>query len=204
MEVYIMSDNSSQAKWANPSPAGLVALAVATFAFFAMLSGSVDASSRLFAGVWLLGGFVVQLVVGLIDLRTNNIAGGNTFLFFCAFFMLASGIMLILKWWSAQQGITIDGRIDGYVWIALTVALILWTPAFFKSSKLLTFVVIFIDVALPFITLMDLGVMPASFSMIPAIFMLLAGITALYLSAAIVVNGTFGKNVFPMPGPFIK
>ncbi len=198
-----MSD-STEVKWANPSPAGLVALAVAAFAFFAMLSGSVDATARLYAGIWLLGGFVVQIVVALIDLRSNNISGGNTFLFFSAFFMLVSGILLVLKWWTANEGITIDGRIDGYVWIALTTALILWTPAFFKSTKLLTFVVLFLDVALPFITLMDLGVMPSSFSMIPAIFMLLAGVTALYLSAAIVVNGTFGKKVFPMPGPFIK
>lgn len=193
-----------QKKWANPSPAGLVALGVATFAFFAMLSGNVDPSARLFAGIWLLGGFVVQIVVALIDLRMRNVAGGNTFLFFAAFFMLVSGILLIVKWWAAEKGIEIDGRIDGYVWIVLTMSTILWTPAFFKSTKLLTFVILFIDVALPFITLMDLKLIPASFSMIPAIFMLLAGITAVYLAAAIVVNETFGKKVFPMPGPFIK
>lgn len=199
-----MSDHSAPQKWANPTPAGLVALAVATFAFFAMLSGSVEPSARLFAGVWLLGGFIVQFIVALVDLRGNNTAGGNTFLFFSAFFMFVSGILLILKWWTAKEGIDVDARIDGYVWIVLTISLILWTPAFFKSTKLLTFVVIFLDIALPFITLMDLGILDSSFSMIPAIFMLLSGCTAIYLAAALVVNATFEKTVFPIPKPFIK
>ncbi len=199
-----MSSESTPVKWANPSPAGLVALGVATFAFFAMLSGSVDSSARLSAGIWLLGGFIVQIVVALIDLRSGNVAGGNTFLFFSAFFMFVSGLLLILKWWTAKEGIEVDFRIDGYVWIVLTLSLILWTPAFFKSTKLLTLVVIFLDIALPFITLMDLGLMPASYAMIPAVFMLLSGCTAIYLAAAIVVNETFGKSVFPIPKPFIQ
>ena len=199
-----MSDQATQPKWANPSPAGLVALGVATFSFFAMLSGNVDSTARLSAGIWLLGGFIVQIVVALIDLRSNNTAGGNTFLFFSAFFMLVSGILLILKWWLAKENLAVDFRIDGYVWIVLTLSLILWTPAFFKSTKLLTLVILFLDCALPFITLMDLGVLPASYSMIPAVFMLLSGCTAIYLAAAIVVNTTFDKTVFPIPKPFIK
>lgn len=199
-----MSESNGAPQAANPTPAGLVALAVAAFSFFAMLSGAVEPSARLFAGIWLLGGFVVQLVVALADLRAGSTAGGNTFLFFAAFFMLVSGVLLLLKWWTAHSGIEIDGRIDGYVWIVLTASLILWTPAFLKSNKLLALVVIFLDCALPFITLMDLQVLPGSVSMVPAIFMLLAGILAVYLAAAMVVNSTFGKTVFPIPGPFIK
>jgi uncharacterized protein len=192
----------TEQKWANPSPAGLVALAVATFAFFAMLSGSVQSSASVIAGIWLLGGFVVQLIVAIIDLNNKNTAGGNVFLYFSAFFMLISGLLLIVEWYFAKEGIKVDTHVSGYVWIVLTSTLILWTPAFFKSGKLLTFVVLFLDVALPFITLMNLGIaVPA---IIPAIFMLLAGCTAVYLAAAIIVNETFGKTVFPNPKPFIK
>jgi succinate-acetate transporter protein len=192
----------SEQKWSNPSPSGLVALAVATFAFFAMLSGVVDSSAGVIAGFWLLGGFVVQIFVAIIDLNNKNTAGGNIFLYFSAFFMLVSGLLLIFEWYMAKEGIHVDASISGYVWIALTMTTILWTPAFFKSGKLLTFVILFLDIALPCITLMDLGftVNP----MIPAIFMLLAGCTAVYLAAAIVVNETFGKKVFPNPDPFIK
>lgn len=192
----------TEQKWANPSPAGLVALAVACFAFFAMLSGAVDPSASVLAGIWLLGGFVVQIIVAIIDLNNKNVAGGNTFLFFSAFFMLISGLLLIFEWYAAKEGIKVDAHLSGYVWIVLTLSLILWTPAFFKSGKLLAIVILFLDIALPFITLMDLGV--AVSPMIPAIFMLLAGCTGVYLAAAIVVNETFGKKVFPNPGPFIK
>jgi succinate-acetate transporter protein len=192
----------SEQKWANPSPAGLVALAVATFAFFAMLSGAVESSASVIAGIWLLGGFVVQVIVAIIDLNSKNTAGGNIFLYFSAFFMLISGLLLIFEWYLAKEGIQVDAHISGYVWIALSLTTILWTPAFFKSGKLLTLIILFLDVALPFITVADLGI--AINAMIPAIFMLLAGCTAIYLAAAIVVNETFGKKVFPNPGPFIK
>lgn len=192
----------SEQKWSNPSPAGLVALAVATFAFFALLSGAVDSSAGVIAGFWLLGGFVVQIIVAIIDLNNKNTAGGNIFLFFSSFFMLISGLLLIFEWYMAKEGIAVDTHLSGYVWIALTATTILWTPAFFKSGKLLTFVLLFLDVALPFITLMDLGI--AINPMIPAVFMLLAGCTAVYLASAIVVNETLGFKFFPNPDPFIK
>jgi len=60
-----MSGNSS---WANPAPAGLVALAVACFTFYAILTGKVDGTAAPLLGCWIIGGFVVQLIVGLIEL----------------------------------------------------------------------------------------------------------------------------------------
>lgn len=192
----------SEQNWSNPAPAGLVALAVATFAFFALLSGAVDSSAGIIAGFWLLGGFVVQVIVAIIDLKNKNTAGGNVFLYFSAFFMLVSGLLLIFEWYMAKEGIEVDTRLSGYVWIALTASTILWTPAFFKSGKLLTIAILFLDAALPFITLADLGV--AVNPMIPAVFMLLAGCTAIYLAAATVVNETLSVKFFPNPEPFIK
>ncbi|MBP8784475.1 MAG: hypothetical protein KBH12_03270 [Synergistaceae bacterium] len=62
-------------KWSNPSPAGLVALAVACFCFYALQTGKVDSSASLLLGTWLIGGFVVQVIVGLIDLKNGNHTG---------------------------------------------------------------------------------------------------------------------------------
>ena len=190
--------------YANPTPAGLVALAVACFCFFASLTGRVESSASILLGCWLIGGFVIQFVVGLIDLKNHNISGGNAFLFFSAFFMLVSGIEMITKFILANQGIAVDTTIDGWAWAALTLATFLWTPAFFKAPLPLTLVVIFLDIALPFIALMDMHVLSHDFAIIPGISLLLSGLTAIYLSGAIVVNGTFGKTVFPIPGPIIK
>ncbi len=188
------------AEWANPTPAGLVALAVACFCFFAQLGGFVDKSAMPLLGCWLLGGFVVQLIVALLDLKSKNCAGGNTFLFFCAFFMLVGGLEMFAKYNGLLTDMPLDTRMDGFAWLALTVALLLWTPAFCKSFGLLSLIVLALDVALPFITLIDLKVLPADLAMVPACALLVAGILGLYLSAALVVNTTFGKKVYPMLG----
>jgi succinate-acetate transporter protein len=185
-------------EWANPTPAGLVALAVACFCFFALLNGFVEPSAMPLIGCWLLGGFVVQFVVGLLDLKGGNYAGGNTFLFFCAYFMLVSGMEMFFKYKGITSGAPLDTRIDGFAWLALTLVVYLWTPAFMKSFGLLSLVVLALDVALPFITLVDLKVLPKSFSVIPAYALLVAALFAIYLSAALVVNTTFGKKIFPI------
>jgi len=185
-------------EWANPTPAGLIALAVACFCFFAMLNGFVEPSAMPLIGCWLIGGFIVQVVVALVDLKGGNSTGGNTFLFFCAFFMLVGGMAMFLKYGGITSGAPLDARIDGYAWAALTIAMLLWTPAFLKPFSLLSLIVLALDVALPFITLIDLRILPASFAFVPAYALLIAGLIGIYLSAAIVVNTALGKKLYPV------
>ena len=185
-------------EWANATPAGLIALAVACFCFFAMLNKFVEPSAMPLIGCWLIGGFVIQAVVALTDLKGGNSTGGNTFLFFCAFFMLVGGMAMFLKYGGIASGAPLDTRIDGYAWAALTIAILLWTPAFLKPFNLLSLIVIALDVALPFIVLIDLRILPGTFAFIPAYALLIAGLIALYLSAAIIVNTAFGKTIYPV------
>ena len=187
--------------WANPTPAGLVALAVACFCFFALLNGFVEPSAMPLVGCWLLGGFVVQLIVALLDLKGGNYAGGNTFTFFCAFFMLVGGLEMFLKYNGITSGALLDTRVDGFAWLALTLAVYLWTPAFMKPFGLLSVVVLALDVALPFITLVDLKILPSSFSPIAGYALLASGLVAIYLSSALVVNTTFKKTIYPIIAP---
>lgn len=195
-----MQNNGTTKEWANPTPAGLVALAVACACFFAMLTGRVETSALPLIACWLLGGFVVQLVVGLLDLKGGNHTGGNTFLFFSAFFMLVGGLEMLQKYRAITAGAPLDARIDGYAWSVLTVVLLLWTPAFFKSFSLLSVVVALLDVALPFIALTDLGVLAKSFGQISAWALLAAGAVAVYLCAAQIVNLAYGRIIYPLPG----
>ena len=187
--------------WSNPTPAGLVALSVACFCFFALLNGFVEPSAMPLIGCWLVGGFVVQLIVGLLDLKGGNFTGGNTFLFFSAFFMLVGGLEMFAKHDALVSGAPADARIDGWAWMALTLVVLLWTPAFFKSFGLLSLIVLALDVALPFITLLDLGILPKSLAVIPGYALLAAALLAIYLSAATIVNTAYGKKVYPLPGP---
>ena len=191
-------------EWANPTPAGLVALAIACFGFFALLTGKVEHGALPLFGCFLIGGFVVQFIVALLDLKSGNIAGGNTFLFFCAYFMLASGLEMFFKFFVTD----LDPRIDAWCWMVLAASLILWTPAFYKSVALLFYLVIGVDIALPFVVLTDLRVfspeLSKMFASIAGHTLLLCGLLGIYLSAALVVNGAYGKKIFPNPAPLYK
>ncbi len=189
----------TQKEWSNPTAAGLVALAVACACFFAYLNGYIETSAMPLIGCWLLGGFVIQIVVGLLDLKGGNHAGGNTFLFFSSFFMLVGGLEMLIKYNAISAGAPLDARVDGYAWSILTIVVLLWTPAFFKKFSLLSVVVLFLNIALPFISLLDLQLIGSEFAFIPAWSLLIAGLVAVYMSAAIVVNTAFGKKIYPMP-----
>ncbi len=199
-----MENNTIQKPWANPTPAGLVALAVACFVFFALLTGKVEKSAMPLLGCFLIGGFFIQFVVAILDLKANNISGGNTFLYFSAYFMLVSGAEMFIKYFSSG----LDTRIDGWAWLALALAVLLWTPAFYKSPAILFIIVLALNIAVPCIVISDLKLfapeVSAVFSQVAGYSLLFCGILGIYLSAAIVVNTTFEKTIFPNPKPFYK
>lgn len=199
-----MSNNNGG--WANPSPAGLVALGVACFIFFALLSGKVTAGAMPLMGAWLIGGFVVQVIVGAIELKEGQIVGGNVFLYFSAFFMLVGGLEFFIKYFAAAQQwpIPLDTRVDGWAWVVLAFCLVLWTPAYFKSTSILTLIVIFIDIAVVQVAFLDLGILSPSFKPFAGYALLFAGILAMYLSAALILNTTYGKAILPLPQPWVK
>ncbi len=191
-------------QWANPTPAGLVALAVACFGFFALLTGQVTKGALPLLGCFLIGGFFIQLVVALLDLKAQNTAGGNTFLYFSAYFMLVSGAEMFLKYFCGG----LDTRIDGWAWLCLMLVVALWTPAFFKSPAILFLIVAVLNVAVPCIAFSDLKLFAPevnqALSAVAGCALLVCGILGIYLSAAIIVNTTFEKNIFPNPKPFYK
>jgi len=191
--------------WANPGPAGLVALAVACFGFYALLSGTVKGTAVVVLGLWLLGGFVVQLSVALIELKNGHVTGGNVFLFFSSFLMLVGGMEFIFKFFAALYGWKVDFTMDGWLWLPLFISLVLWTPAYLKeSSALMSIVVILVDITVFFVTFMDMGVLNHSYAITASYFVVVAGCGALYVAAAGVLNTAFGKTILPMPGPILK
>lgn len=192
--------------WANPAPAGLTALGVACFIYFAALTGQVPASATFLMGCWLLGGCLVQFVVGMIELKEGAQLGGNVFLYFSAFFMLAGGSEFLVKLFGGAAGATITSEIDGWAWIVLTVTLWLWTPAYLKTApKALGLLVLVLDVAIFFVTLKDLGLVDAGVAApIAGWFLLADGIIGIYLAAALQLNAAFGKTLLPIGKPFLK
>ncbi|KUG04911.1 gpr1/fun34/yaah family protein [hydrocarbon metagenome] len=191
--------------WATPGPAGLVALAVACFCFYAILSGTVQSTAAPIIGIWLLGGFVVQVIVALVELKNGHLTGGNVFLFFSAFFMLVGGMGFIFKYFAALNGWPLDTTVEGWAWLPLFITLILWTPAYLKeSSAVMGMVVLLLDVGVFFVTFMDMGVLAHSWAHTASYFILVAGLGALWIAAAGILANAFGRPVLPMPGPILK
>lgn len=190
--------------WANPAPAGLVALAVATFGFWAVLTEHVKPTAAPYLGVWLIGGFFIQFTVAVIELREGAMPGGNIFLYFSAYFMLASGLKFLLT--GNLIPATVDRSIDGWIWMCLLIATWGFTPAYLKRGPAtLTTALILLDVALPFIMAVDLGWMNKNLgNPIAAWFLLASGLVALYTAIAMITNNAFGRTVMPFPGPFLK
>ena len=190
--------------WASPAPAGLTALAVACFTFFAVLTGRVPGTVAPLLGCWLIGGFIVQLIVGLIELKEGHVLGGNVFLFFAAFFMLAGGLEFIVKSSETFAAFGVTSEIDGWAWLVLLLTLLLWTPAYLKTSTAaLGITVLFLDVAVLFVTLRDLAILPTG-GPIAGYAIGIGGVLAIYHAAAIQLNAAWGKTILPLGNPIIK
>ena len=190
--------------WANPAPAGLVALAMACFIFFAIQTGQVTGAAIGLMGIWLLGGFVVQVIVGVLEILEGNSTGGNVFTYFSAFFMLVTGLELIFKFFAGVNGWKIDARVDGWAWLALSSALTLWTPAYFKSPKSLLAIVLSLLPAIWIVTFTDMGIWPKTLVPIAGWFLFIAGWFGLYTGAAVILNTAYGRTILPMGKPLVN
>jgi succinate-acetate transporter protein len=188
--------------FANPGPAGLGALAIACFLFFALLTGRVEHASAPILGCWLVGGAICQIAAGLIELKDHNLAGGNLMLFFGAFFMATGAVSMFAKTIMGANGVAFDASIDGWAWLCAFLVLVCLTPCYLKANKIFFWVVVLADVAVGALALTDLGI--AKLGALAGWVLLAVGIGALYLVAATAINGTFGKTILPVPAPYSK
>ncbi len=198
-----MSSNVDHS-FATPGPAGLGALAVACFGFAGVFLGKVGMGGLPLLAAWLVGGGIIQYTVAVMELKDNNLTGGNVFLFFAAFFMFAASLSVIAKFFMIKFGITPMPFVEGCCWLAGALFLTIVTPAYLKATKLLFAIVVFIDIALWIITAMDLGILSGSFKPYVAYSLIAAGLIAIYTIGAIVNNAAFERQILPIPEPFVK
>lgn len=190
---------------ASPGPAGLVAFAVACYTFFGVFMGFVTYEGLPLLAAWLLGGFVVQIIVAGKELDHGELLGGNVFCFFQGFFMLTGAVSSFFKWLAPILGLTLSSKVEGLGWGACTLALILWSPAYFKlANGTFSLAIIFTDIALVLISLKDLGLIGASVNIVVAFCLLIAGTLGIYVASAVQLNTAFGKPVLPLLKPLIK
>lgn len=193
-------------EYANPMPAGLAALAMACFGFYALFTGKVSPSSAPILACWLVGGFVIQLVVALIEYKEKSLGGSNLFLVFANVFMLIGALSAATKTILRYHGIPFDPTIEGWMWIPVGVWVIMVTLSFLRAPKLLFIMGVFLCISVPFLILFEIGVQGdrALWASIAGHCVLIAAIIATYLGGAMVINGVYGKQILPMSTPFLK
>lgn len=192
--------------WANPAPAGLISLAVIAFMFFALLSGKVNsAGSLIILGCWLIGGFLIQFTVAIIEYMEGALLGSNVFLLFSGFFMLTGAMECFVKYFAMVNQWTIDTTIAGWGWLAMFIMLLFATFAYLKqASMVMGLIVSSVTVAVGAVAFMDLGWMTPIYNKpIAAYGLLIAGIFALYQASAIFLNDAFGRRIFPVGNPIL-
>lgn len=188
--------------FANPAPAGLGALAIACFLFFALLTGRVGHEAAPILACWLVGGAICQIAAGLIELKDHNISGGNLMLFFGSFFMVTGAVGIFTKTILAANGIAFDAKIEGWAWLCAFLVLVALTPCYLKANKIFFWVVVLADIAVGALAITDLKIAPLG--AFAGWVLLVVGLGALYLVAAIAINTSFGRAVLPVPEPYSK
>jgi len=185
--------------FATPAPAGLAALAVACFGFAAVFLGKVGLEGLPLLAAWLVGGFVVQYTTAVIELKDHNLAGGNVFLFFAAFFMLAAALSVFAKFMLHTFGMKPQIYVEGWCWLAGAAFLTVVTPAYLRGSKIFFLAVVMADIVLWLLCFLDLGLAdPKIFKPFAAYLLIGIGFIGIYLAGATVCNTVFGKVIYPV------
>jgi uncharacterized protein len=117
----------------------------------------------------------------------GDLAGGNTFLYFSAFFALGSGLCWLGQFFADLYGWAYDMRILGWEWLILATVLTLTTPAF-KRPRTVFVSICVVDIALYISALMYLGLLGAMAATIGGILYFVAGVLAFYTAAAVILS----------------
>jgi hypothetical protein len=102
----------------------------------------------------------------------------------------------------AANGVEFDSTIEGWAWLCAFLVLVCLTPCYLKANKIFFWVVILADVAVGALAVTDLKLV--NLGAFAGWTLLIVGLGALYLVAAIAINGTFGRQVLPVPAPYSK
>ena len=199
-------ENKQQHTFANPGPGALIGLIMACFCLFAMNTGKLDSTAAPVLSAWMFGAALLQYPTGLMELRNGDQKGGNTFFVFGAFLCCANAISLMVKYLLTQNGMPFDSRVEGWAWLAITLCVLLWTPAFLKKSTAILFtMMVTLDIALVPLSFVDMGVLDkATFAPVIGWLLLIMGIQGIYLTGAMILNEAFDKTILPIPGPVLK
>ena len=191
---------SPSTPFAEPTPLGLLGLAIGCAALVPIAFGKVATPAGFSTAAWfcLLFGGGGQLLAGLMALANKNLLGGTLFTTF--------SFNWIINWWvlsGIAEGRLPDPTITLSVDVCFLVIFAVLTVAFAFYSGLLAIFLIDIDLLYIFRILKEVLGTKALGMPIALCTVALAAI-ALWLAFAILVNQAAGRPVFKVPGPWLE
>lgn len=188
---------------ANPSALGLFGLAMVTLVASSQKLGFTEGTSLIIPWVIFLGAGA-QLVASINDSKLNNAFGATAFGGY-AFFWLAVGMT-----WMIQNGIfgeTMAANADikqlGIAFIGYLIFSLYMTVGAMTTNKVLFIIFVLIDFLFLGLSLSVLGIAKETMHMVAAVSELLIALASFYGSAAVLLNGQFGRSVLPQGKPIL-
>jgi len=189
--------NAAPAIFAEPTPLGLLGLAVGCaaltpIAFGVALSPEALRTAAIFC---LLFGGGCQALAGLMSFANRNLLGGTL--------LTAFSFAWVVNWWalsSLADGLVPDHAIVLAVDCTFLAIFVVMTLAAGYFSKLLF--ALLVDVVLIYLfKVAGALTSPQLFALPVALCTVALGLIALWISFAILVNPVAGRPLFPFPGP---
>jgi len=113
-----MSENASEVKvsiaYGDAAPAGWVAYSIVTWIAWAFLCNFVSPKALLLMSAIALACTIPYLAAGFSELKVGNAAGGNTWIYFGAFFAFASSLTYFISYFAPIYHWQLDYRILGF------------------------------------------------------------------------------------------
>jgi succinate-acetate transporter protein len=183
--------------FADPTPLGLIALAMGCAALLPLAFGVTTSRAALETGAvfCILFGCGGQLLAGVLNLANKNLLGGTVFTAFAFNWAVNAWVL-----WSLSRGAPPDHHVLLATEAASLVLFLPLTYAFGFHSKILFAFLLDIDLLYVFKLARGYGHVTGLETPI-ALATLGLGAISLYIALAMLVNPTAGRAVFPIPGP---
>lgn len=188
--------------WANPSSAGIVGLCCGVIPLVVLKIGWIDPAGAPVLLAWLLFSGLLQVVCGIIEARRGGLMFATPFLILGFMVTMSPALGEIIKIWIKAPAVPATVSGVGFVVVAV------WAIALFIGvgliSKFLFVLIGILDVSLWLLGLSMLGVLGKGADLAGSYLLLIFTVGMLYVSCALFLNESFGKQVLPIGSPLFK
>jgi len=186
---------------ANPSPLGLMGLAMVTLVASTQKLGITDGVAYIIPWAIFLGA-AAQFVAGLMDYKHDNTFGATAFCGY-GFFWFAVAMTWYMKvTGTIGEGAGFDPHQLGYAFLGYFIFTVFMTVGAMGANKVLFIIFFLIDLLFLGLFMSTLGWGGEAWHMLAAYSELAIAIASFYGSAATVLNTHYGFTVLPVGAPF--